>query len=52
MQDTFPDSIVDKPGFDIRRVLVIHFEDFFVHVYIKVLQISLKNPKLSRTMMN
>jgi hypothetical protein len=52
MQYTFRNSIVDKPWFDIRRGLVIDFDDFIFHVFIKVLQISLKNLKLSRTMMN
>jgi hypothetical protein len=41
MQSTFPNSIIDKPGFDIRRGLEIHFDDFIFHIFIKVLQIFL-----------
>jgi hypothetical protein len=52
MQYTFLNSIVDKPGLDIWHVLVIHSDDFIFHVFVNVLQISLKNPNLSRTMMN
>jgi hypothetical protein len=51
MQYTFLNSIVDKPGFDVWRAVEINFDDFIFHVFIKILQISLENPKLSRTMM-